>query len=71
LEENKAALEQTVRDLQNRLKNQPHAQLHSSSPLLPKRQLGCQDSQGALDAFAEQIAKLLFDPSGHARTFLL
>lgn len=61
-------LEDTVRSLQETLANVSHYPFQSS-PSPPVRSIsetdGDEDSMGA---FAEQIAKLLVDPAGHART---
>ena len=69
LEEKKAELEETVRGLQEQLQERQHGTLNSfpSPPVsAPSQRRPEQDE--TIDDFAEQISKLLVDPSGHARS---
>ena len=66
IEEKNAELEEKVRSLQRELDSQTFNQfLSDTSP--PPPPSNDPNSDDDLDAFTEQIAKLLVDPCGHAR----
>lgn len=67
IEQKNAALENEVRSLQEQINSQPLS-LFPPSPSPQVQPFNEADNdQDPLEGFAEQIAKLLVDPSGHAR----